>query len=175
MATYKEHLSQAKSNLNFLALINANCNNHIDWQVTTCFYIGVHLVNGFLAQESNLHFNSHERVKDAISPHSINPMTQLDDQTYLAYVKLRNLSRRSRYLCNSDNPENDVERAHFILEKHFIKAFVHLDTLMKYFYSKYGDPYDVSTIAFAYVNTTPNCTYFKFIKRDSEDPVAKPL
>lgn len=150
MAIYKEHLAQAKSNLQFLGLINTNCSSHIDWQVTTCFYTAVHLINGFLAQESNLHFNSHDRVKDAVSPDSINAGTKLDEQTYLAYVKLRNLSRRSRYLCNADNPQEDVEKAHFILEKHFVKAFVHLDKLMNYFYAKYGDAYTVTSISFPF-------------------------
>jgi len=162
MADYNEHLVQVRSNLKFLGLINANCASHTDWQVTTCFYISVHLVNGFLANEANMHFNSHERVKDAISPDSTTPSTRLDQKTYLSYVKLRNLSRRSRYLCNSDNPNNDIDKAHFILEKHFSKAFEYLDTLMVFFFKKYGDEYKFTEIKFAFVNPTPNCVYFKF-------------
>lgn len=164
MAAYKEHLVQVRSNLQFLGLINSNCGNHIDWQVTTCFYIGVHLVNGFLAKESNIHFNSHERVKDAVSPNSVNAATRLDENTYLAYVKLRNLSRRSRYLCNSDNPTADIDKAHFILEKHFVKAFTCLDSLMVFFYKRYGDTYNVTSIKYPFTEKTPNCVYFTFTK-----------
>jgi hypothetical protein len=165
MAAYRDHLNQVRSNLQFLTIINDNCLNHTDWQVTTCFYVGVHLVNGFLAQESNLHFNSHERVKEAIAPESINVATRLDEPTYLAYSKLRNLSRRSRYLCNSDNPASDIERAHFILEKHYLRAFENLDTLMKFFNKKYGESYAVTQISFPFSGPTPTCVYFKFLTR----------
>jgi len=172
MATYSEHLIQAKSNLQFLQLINTNCTNHTDWQVTVCFYIGVHLINGFLAKESNIHFNSHERVKDAISPNSVNHKTKLDENTYLAYTKLRNLSRRSRYLCNSDNPQQDVEIAHVILEKHFFKAFQHLDSLLVFFYKKYGDAYNVTSIESIFRGKVPNCVYFKFSNPAKAEPAA---
>lgn len=162
MAEYKDHLYQIKSNLKFLGSINTHCNPFLDWQVTACFYVGVHLINSFIAREANLHFNSHERVKEAISPDSILPATKLDEPTYLAYVKLRNLSRRSRYLCNSDDPSKDVETAHFIAEKHFTKAFIYLDKLLKFFYTKYNDPYPVTKITFAFKSTPPNCSYFTF-------------
>lgn len=170
MASYNEHLNQVKNNIKFLSAINGHANNHIDWQVTTCFYIGVHLVNGFLARESNLHFNSHERVKVAIDPGSINNSTRLDQPTFLAYAKLRNLSRRSRYLCNSENPAEDIEVAHLIQEKHFIKAFKNLDQLMRFFNIKYMDNYAVTRIAYPFTLETPNLRYFTFENRRLEAP-----
>lgn len=167
MADYRDHLYQINSNLKFLGSINSHCNTFLDWQVTTCFYVGVHLINSFIAREANLHFNSHERVKDAISPNSIVRATQLDEPTYLAYVKLRNLSRRSRYLCNSEDPSRNIETAHFIGEKHFTKAFVYLDKLLKYFYAKYSDPYPVTAITFAFKMAPPNCSYFTFSRAEA--------
>ena len=135
MASYSEHVSQANSNLFFLGKINNEGSDHIDWQVTTCFYVGVHVINGFLAREQNMHFNSHENVVTAIAPESVIPATRLPEQEYLAYVKLRNLSRRSRYLCQENG--RDTHLAHLIEEKHFIKAFRHLDVLLNYFLNKY--------------------------------------
>jgi hypothetical protein len=165
MAQYPDHLNQVNSNLKFLASINEHSNKFVDWQVTTAFYAGVHLINSFLAREVDAHFNSHERVKHAISPDSSIAKTRLDESTYLAYVKLRNLSRRSRYLCSSEgDPNAEVERAHFILEKHFTKAFIHLDKLLCHFYSRYNDAYEVTTIMYAFNSPTPNCKFFKFQK-----------
>jgi hypothetical protein len=163
MASYKDHFRQVNSNLKFLASINQGSGNFIDWQVTTCFYVAVHLINSFLAREANIHFNSHERVKDAISPDSQMAATRLDESTYLAYVKLRNLSRRSRYLCSSEgDPNQEAEIAHFIAEKHYSKAFSHLDKLLNHFYSRYNDPYQVTKIVYSFNLPTPTCRYFQF-------------
>lgn len=164
MADFSSHLAQVHSNIDFLTKINLNCNNHIDWQVTTCFYIGVHLINAFLANEANLHFSSHERVKDAISPNSQIPKTRLDDNTYLAYVKLRNLSRRSRYLCNDERPDKDTEQAFKTYEKHYLKAFGQLDKLLIFFYTKFGTSLPKSTIRYNFTLPLPHCIYFEFSK-----------
>lgn len=164
MADFSSHLAQVNSNLDFLTKINTHCNNHIDWQVTTCFYVGVHLINAFLANEANLHFSSHERVKDAISPNSSIPATRLDDSTYLAYVKLRNLSRRSRYLCNDERPDKDAEQVFKTYEKHYLKAFSQLDKLMIFFFKKYGAPLPTTTITYNFTMPFPPCIYFQFTK-----------
>lgn len=164
MADFSSHLAQVNSNLDFLTKINTHTNNHIDWQVTTCFYVGVHLINAFLANESNLHFSSHERVKDAISPNSSIPSTRLDDATYLAYVKLRNLSRRSRYLCNDERPDENAEQVFKTYEKHYLKAFSQLDKLMIFFYKKYGTTLPKSTIRYNFTLPLPPCIYFQFTK-----------
>lgn len=164
MADFSSHLSQVNSNLDFLTKINANCNNHIDWQVTTCFYVGVHLINAFLATEANLHFSSHERVKDAISPDSSIAKTRLDNATYLAYVKLRNLSRRSRYLCSDEDPNKNADQVFKTYEKHYLKAFSQLDKLMIFFYKKYGTDLPKTSIRYNFTLPLPPCIYFTFTK-----------
>lgn len=162
MADYADHLNQSVKNLEFLSSINKHCNKFLDWQVTTSFYVGVHLINGFLAKEGNLHFNSHERVKDAISPHSSISKTRLDQTTYLAYIKLRNLSRRARYLCNHNDPNSTT--ANFTHEKHFLKALQYVDALLAFFYKKYGHPFSPVEIKYNFTIQTPNCIYFKFAR-----------
>jgi hypothetical protein len=162
MADFSSHLAQVKSNLDFLKKINTHCNEYIDWQVTTCFYVGVHVINAFLANEANVHFGSHERVKDAISPNSPITATRLDESTYLAYVKLRNLSRRSRYLCSDERPDKEVERTFKIYEQHYRKSFSQLDKLMSFFYRKYGTELPVTNIKYNFTSALPNCHYFKF-------------
>lgn len=164
MADFSSHLAQVNSNLDFLTKININCNNHIDWQVTTCFYVGVHLINAFLAMEANLHFSSHERVKDAISPDSSLAKTRLDDTTYLAYVKLRNLSRRSRYLCSDENPNGNAEQTFKTYEKHYLKAFSQLDKIMLFFEQKYGSTLPKISIRYKFTMPSPRCTYFEFTR-----------
>jgi hypothetical protein len=160
MASYSEHVSQANSNLFFLGKINNEGSDHIDWQVTTCFYVGVHIINGFLAREQNMHFNSHENVATAIAPESVIQATRLPEQEYLAYVKLRNLSRRSRYLCQENG--RDAHLAHLIEEKHFIKAFRHLDVLLNYFRNKYMENYPLTRITHPFTHATPHCLHFTF-------------
>ena len=174
MASYRDHLAQASKNLRFLVGVNKNCNEHLDWQVTTSFYVGVHLMNAFLAQEANFHFSSHERVQNAIGPQSVIARTRLDEATYLAYIKLRNLSRRARYLCNENNPSENLGVASFILEKHFLKSFTHLDSLMTFFYKKYGHSFGAMSIIHAYTMDTPNCIYFKFSKSTPQKEVEAP-
>jgi len=162
MASFDEHVSQAKCNLDFLENINSNGNKFIDWQVTTNFYVAVHVINAFIAKEGNLHFASHELVKDTISPYSKMPNTRLDDKTYLAYVNLRNLSRRSRYLLNQDIPSKDQDKAHYILEKHFMKSFECADTLISFFSNKYGASFKTIEIKYNYTKNPPNLINFKF-------------
>ncbi len=159
MAEYNDHLFQARRNLKFLGSINANCGDFVDWQVTTCFYVGVHLVNSFLAKEANFHFASHERVKEAISPDS-NYKTKLPEEQYVAYGKLRNLSRRSRYLCAENN--EDPATAHFTVEKHFTKALKNLDNLLQYFNKRYQDEYPTIQITFPFADKVPHCVFFTF-------------
>jgi hypothetical protein len=168
LASYQDHVTQAGKNLDFLVGINTNCRPFIDWQVTTCFYVGVHLINAFLAKEADLHFGSHQKVQDAISPDSSIAKTRLDNDTYLAYKKLRNLSRRARYLCNHENTSAKPEIASYIFEKHFLHAFTNLDKLIKFFYAKYGHAFNASTITYKFTMATPNCIYFKFAKEAAE-------
>lgn len=167
MASFNEHIAQAKCNLDFLEKINGIGDNFIDWQVTTNFYIVVHLVNAFLAKEGDLHYASHDLVKDAISPYSRYPGTRLNDPEFLAYVHLRNLSRRSRYLIYQEDPKTNIDKAHYILEKHFMKSFQYLDKLMIYFGDKYSLTFRTIEVKHDYKSAPPNLVNFKFSRRTS--------
>lgn len=108
MATFDEHIQQAKRNLSFLHKVNTGIGQCWDWQVTISFYTAVHLVNAHIASRSNHHYRSHELVNNAINPYSLTSLSKLPEEEYLAYIKLQNLSRRARYLCH-DDPKNRSE------------------------------------------------------------------
>lgn len=138
MASFDEHIAQAKRNLLFLRQINGQCNDHWDWQVTTCFYVAVHLANAHIAMKSNMHYRSHSDVKYALNPENVLSVTKFEEEQYKAYVKLMNLSRRARYLCH-DNPSTDVgERSFMTYDVHLNKALKNLDVLLVYFKAQYG-------------------------------------
>lgn len=139
MASYEAHLNQAKKNLAFLISTNSSNSTHWDWQVTMCFYVAVHVANAHLAKIADLHYRTHNDVKNALSPTPLS-LTQLPEDIYLSYAKLEGLSRRSRYLC-SDSPSSDNEIAFFTYDKHFAKAIKHLDKFLNYFKSIYGIDY----------------------------------
>ena len=138
MANFQEHINQAKSNAEVLMHLNATLNKSWDWQVTTCFYVAVHLINAHLAHMQNLHYRSHDRVKNAINPlKSIRIGTEIPEPIYISYIKLENLSRRSRYLCN-DTSDSEEHRAYATYDKHFKKALVNLENLIQHIESIYG-------------------------------------
>lgn len=141
MASFEEHITQAKRNLTFLTETNSKMQTYWDWQVTTAFYVAVHLVNAHLAKAANIHYKTHEAVKNEINPLSLssNPACMVDQNAYLAYTKLEGLSRRSRYLCHQDkNVTTEDDIAHTTSEKHFAKAIKNLDKLLLYFMAKYS-------------------------------------
>ena len=128
MADFNQHIKQAKSNLTFLSKINKSCNEHWDWQVTTCFYVAVHLANA--------HFRTHSEVKTALNPTVQISATKFNESEYLSYVKLMNLSRRARYLCH-DKPSNKDSAAFFTHDVHLNKALKNLDNLLVFFATEY--------------------------------------
>jgi uncharacterized protein (UPF0332 family) len=103
LASFENHISQAKRNLQFLQEINQNIENYIDWQVTVCFYSALHLVNAHLSQYG-LQYRRHSDVKHALNPKVQASPSKLPENEYVAYVTLQMLSRRSRYLENDFNP-----------------------------------------------------------------------
>ncbi len=135
MATFDDHISQAKRNLEFLSLINASQNSYWDWQVTVCYYINVHIVNAHLANIANLHYRTHEDVKNAINPFNQLALGKVPENIYLAYAKLEGLSRRSRYLCHETRREDGTFLTY---DKHFAKTIKLLDTIIFYFSTKYS-------------------------------------
>ncbi len=135
MATYEEHIFQAKKNLEFLQSINLHCNEAWDWQTTVCFYSALHLINAHIVSKTNNHYRSHEQVNNAINPYKISP-SKLNEDVYTTYIKLQWLSRRSRYLISEDTANKDSS-AFFTSDKHFAKATRLLDRLLIFFSSQY--------------------------------------
>lgn len=140
MASFSEHLDKAKSNLTFLEHVCKHEPCYWDWKVTISFYSAVHFINAHIAQNTGLHYRSHEQVIAAINPNETLSICKLPEDKYLAYVKLRNLSRRSRYLV-SDKETNKEEKAFFTFDKHFAKAIRQLDILISYFKKEYNQDF----------------------------------
>ena len=145
MAAFSEHIQQAKWNLKFLEETNSKSRSFWDWQVTTSFYVAVHVVNAHLAQVANLHYRSHEDVKNAINPYQPLALGQIDLDVYLAYVKLEGFSRRSRYLCHDNMDDHSID-AHLTYDKHFTKAIKKLDQVLIYFADKYSIPFPITVV-----------------------------
>jgi hypothetical protein len=145
LGSFQEHIKQAKSNLKFLEGVNQYLNSFHDWQVTTSFYVAVHLINAHTAQVGQMHYQSHSERKQAIN--YANPLApcRLEEKYCLAYLKLENLSRRARYLCLDQDGRMsgpDAEKVFLTFGKHFKKALNHLDTIMTFFRDKYNIHFD---------------------------------
>lgn len=146
MATFEQHIAQAKKNLSFLGKINDSCNDFWDWQVTTCFYVAVHLANAHISNKAGMHFRTHSDVKYALNPTVQLSLSKFDENEFNAYVKLMNLSRRARYLCH-DSPTNlDARIGHFTHDVHLNKAIKNLDKLLTYMENEYKISFDKSPI-----------------------------
>ena len=141
MAQYDDHIKQAKRNLVFLSNINNNITDCIDWQVTTCFYTAVHLVNAHLSKFA-LQYRNHTDVKDALNPENQLSLTKLPESEYIAYIKLQSLSRRSRYLVEEGDRNLNATQAFITYDKHLGKAIRHLNILIIYFSTKYTTEFD---------------------------------
>lgn len=140
MASYQEHLSQANKNIRILERVNKTVPDSLDWQVTMVFYAALHFANAHIARTINQHYRTHAKVSEALNPHvSANP-SAFDNDTYLAYLALQALSRRSRYLCSEEVDASDPDGAiaHPVKEKHLAKAIRHLNTIIYFFSNTYG-------------------------------------
>lgn len=158
MASFQNHIDQAKRNLAFLSSINTTHNIYWDWQVTTCYYVNVHLVNAHLANTANLHYRTHEDVKNAINPFNALAIGKIPEDVYLAYAKLEGLSRRSRYLCHEEKKED----GNFITyDKHFAKALKSLDLILTYFSQLYDIDFGILTVECIELTTKTPLKLFK--------------
>lgn len=137
MATFSEHVSQARNNLSFLNSVNDKIVANWDWQVTICFYTAVHLVNAHIAKKANQHYRSHELVNNALNPFSPLSTTKFTEELYTSYIKLQNLSRRARYLCH-DDPRNRDSKGFLTYDKHFSKSIIHLNNLLEFMSNEYS-------------------------------------
>jgi hypothetical protein len=158
VANFDDHFKQAENNLLFLQSINSNTPEFIDWQITTCYYVAVHLINAFIANKGNLHFNSHDKVKEAINPQSRFVNTRLDPDTYASFIALGNLSRRSRYLCHEKQIDN--EKKHPCEDRHFAQALTHLDALLSFMKLIYAKDFPKTEIVFAFTKKPINLKFF---------------
>ncbi|MBI1782287.1 MAG: HEPN domain-containing protein [Sphingobacteriales bacterium] len=136
MATFDEHIQQAKRNFDFLCLVNQKVNDHFDWQVTVCFYTALHLVNAHLSKH-NLQYRKHHDVNYALNPDVQLSVSKLPEEEYDSYIALQRLSRRSRYLVNEKDNNISSTQAFFTYDKHLAKAIRNLDKLIRYFDKKY--------------------------------------
>lgn len=163
MASFDEHINQAKSNLKFLTETNSRKNVHWDWQVTVAFYSALHIVNAHLAQAAGLHYRTHEDVKNALNPNRPMSITKVNEEIYLCYVKLEGLSRRARYLCH-DDPKNLTTVSHFTYDRHFTKAIRKLDQLLDYFCTFYNISLPSLEISCVDFSSTETMKVFKIVK-----------
>ena len=142
MASFADHITQAKRNLNFLEEISKNLSKQYwDWNVTVCYYVAVHLVNCHIASVSDQHYRKHEEVSKALNPFIALSLTKVPENVYTAYNNLQNLSRRSRYLI-SDSLKNRSEDANLTYDKHFKRALGHLDTIIDYIMTNYHQQFE---------------------------------
>ena len=145
MASFEQHVTQAKSNLKFLKQVTDG-STFYDWQVTTCFYAAVHLVNAHIAKVSDAHYRSHEKTKLAINPHNSSAVQPFDADVHDDYVSLEKLSRRSRYFCNPEGDAAMDKIASITKIKHVKKAMVQLNSVMTYFKDIHGIDFDAIEI-----------------------------
>ncbi|MBA3898684.1 MAG: hypothetical protein H0X62_00505 [Bacteroidetes bacterium] len=158
MASFDEHIIQVKRNLSFFETVNST-ERFFDWQATICFYCAVHLVNSRIAKEADLHYRSHEDVKNAISPYNPTSLCKVDDNTNIAYLALEKISRRARYLCNDSN-RDEPGKAFLTYDKHVARAIRHLNTIMEYFNNQYNLDFEIIKIKNVEIKPSEKLSYF---------------
>jgi hypothetical protein len=136
LATFDEHINQAKRNLAFLESINHNITDCTDWQVTVCFYAALHLINAHLSK-FDMQYRKHVDVKNALNSERVLSVSKLPEDEYYAYVALQTLSRRSRYLVNEKDNQIGATTAFLTYDVHFARSIKHLDCLVTFFQNKY--------------------------------------
>lgn len=160
MASFQEHIDQAYKNIDFLCCVNCYCRSNIDWQTTVSFYVCVHLINAHVAQTSNQHYRTHVQIDKSINPFVVPPKASaLPQGIYTTYGKLKNLSRRSRYLVNND-PSNTSVQAFHTKEKHFGKSIEYLDNIMDFMATTHTVTFTVKNIN-CHLIKNKNLNYFQ--------------
>lgn len=160
MASFQEHIDQAYKNIEFLCSINFHCRTNIDWQTTVSFYACVHLINAHVVRTVNQHYRTHAQIDRAINPFVVPPRASaLPQHIYVTYGKLKNLSRRSRYLVNND-PRNTSPQAFHTEEKHFGKAIEYLNKIMNFMETTHGVSFNITDINCEYILQL-NLKFFK--------------
>lgn len=146
MGNFAEHINHSKSNLDFLQKINCSVNDRWDWQVTTCFYSALHMINAHVVDKTKKNYLSHNQVANMINPFEPLSVSKLDSDTYASYIKLFHLSRRSRYLLNENFKKGGSEEIQPIsstYSKHFQKSIYHLDKIMEFINKEYKVSFEI--------------------------------
>ncbi len=147
MANFDEHINHSKKNLDYLSKINFHINERWDWQVTVCFYTALHLMNAHIVKKTLKNYLSHNQVEDILNPYTLSP-ARLDETTFLSYIKLSQLSRRSRYLLSENfTKTDDIQHASITHSPHFKKAIHHLDVIIKYINVNYNNSISSTNIS----------------------------
>lgn len=144
MGTFKEHIQQSQNNLYFLSKINTNINESWDWQVTVCFYTALHLINSHIVNKAGANYLSHSKVEEIINPYNNFSLAKLDEKIFTSYIKLFQLSRRSRYLLSENfkkGEKTEILPASLTYSKHFKKAVHHLDVIITFINKEYNEPF----------------------------------
>lgn len=150
MGTFTERITHSKNNLEFLSQVNEKINKRWDWQVTTCFYVALHLINAHIVHKTNKNYLSHNQVSDIINPYSQLSVAKLDEETYLSYTKLSQLSRRARYLLNENFKKEgitDIQPACITYDRHFRKSIHHLDNIINFINKTYNVDFDKNNLS----------------------------
>lgn len=149
MGQFEDHIKQSRSNLQFLSLVDQNIDNYWDWKVTVCFYTAVHLINSHIVKLSKANYLSHNKVDEYINPFNQFSPSKLDEATYLAYQRLSNLSRRSRYLVHEEinkKSHTDIVDSHATYSKHFSKAIKYLEAIIDYVSKEHKQSFSITDI-----------------------------
>jgi len=166
LATFQEHIDQSNNNLDYLSNINNLINDRWDWQVTVSFYCALHLINAHIVQKTNKNYLSHSQVSSAISPYNLLSLSKVDEEIYLSYTKLFQLSRRARYLLNENSDKTgavDVHPACVTYSKHFKKTIYHLNKIMEYMTANHGTSFVKRNLKCIDLNSQ-SFTYFTIIQ-----------
>ncbi len=143
MASFSEHIDQSKKNFKFLSEISTSLDECWDWQVTTCFYTALHLINAHIVAKTGGNYLTHKQVDEIIRPYNAMSLGKLTEEIYLSYNKLFHLSRRSRYLLGENNTlsKGSLIDASFTSSRHLQKAIYHLDKIASFINSEYKEDF----------------------------------
>ncbi|CAA6809065.1 MAG: Unknown protein [uncultured Aureispira sp.] len=131
MPSFVNHVEKARDNFEFLEQINSKIPNSIDWQVTVCYYTGLHLINAHLAG-FGVQYRNHKEVQGILDPTNPTSIAKIDEEPYYQYIKLERLSRRARYMTHGGNPS---PKPAIIRDQHLAQSMKALDIIIVYFKS----------------------------------------
>ena len=103
MPSEGQHISQARSNAQFLSTLRQPPIRHPDWVVTVAFYTALHMIDAHFARtgQAGSHFRKHNERNTAVA----NRLQSIAD----IYMGLYLASRRARYECRLP-PPGDAEQ-----------------------------------------------------------------